>query len=118
MQERKNKPGRPPSSNPRSVGLGFKATPAEAAQLRELAAAHCMTLSVFVRERALGGKPPSLGERAEFLALSRFGNVLNQFLVQSYTGNMVEDPEAIVGVLNEILEVHQSILDLISLGER
>jgi len=98
MQKRKNKGGRPRVKNLRSVFFGFRATPAEAAQLRELAAAHDLKPGTFARVKALGGRPPSKAQRAEILSLVRLGHLLNQFVKQVHAGKVAANAD----VLNDI----------------
>ena len=102
IQKRKNKRGRPRVENLRSVGFGFKATPEEAAQLRELAAAHGLKPGTFARVKALGGSPPSKVQRAEILSLARLGHLQNQFLKYARAGNITGVDDAILRVLNDI----------------
>jgi len=102
MQKRKNKGGRPRVKNLRSVFFGFRATPAEAAQLRELAAAHGLKPGTFARVKALGGNPPSKAQRAEILSLVRLGHLLNQFVRQVHAGKVAANADAIADVLNDI----------------
>jgi len=115
MRKRKNKGGRPRVQNPRSVVFGFRATPAEAAQLRELAAAHGLTPGAFARVKALGGSPPSKVQRAEILSLARLGHLLNQFVRQVHAGKVVANADAITDVLNDI---RRGIRELILMEKR